>query len=81
MQTVVARFHHLNRDLAEVEVDLVGHGAQDATITGYIVAMTLDTKSHREATAAAKRILDEIGATRIKITKHGAKRSEAEART
>ena len=73
MQTVVARFHHVSRDLASLERDLVIRGADDATITGYIVALTLDEPSHHDASKAAKRILDGIGATRIKITKHGAK--------
>ncbi len=77
MHTVVARFHHLNRDLAEVEADLVAQGADDAVITGYIVAMTLDAESHREAAEAAKDILDGIGATRVKVTKHGAKHAVA----
>jgi hypothetical protein len=71
VQTVVARFNHLNRNLTEVEADLIAHGAADAAITGYIVAMTFDTESHKDATKAAKRALDNVGATRIKVTKHG----------
>ena len=77
IHTVVARFHHPNRELATVEEDLVAHGADDARITGYIVAMTLDAESHLEAVHTAKRILDNIGASRIKITKHRAKRPVA----
>jgi len=70
MHTVVARFHHVARKLAEIEDDLVGRGAVDAHITGFTVAMTFDAESHREASEAAKRILESAGATRIKITKH-----------
>jgi len=79
VHTVVARFHHPTRDLAEVEASLVAHGADGAVITGYIVAMTPDAKTHREATASAKQILDGIGANRIKITKHGTKPPKTEA--
>ena len=71
MQTVVARFNHPSRNLSEIEADLIAHGAADAAITGYIVAMTFDTKSHKDATKAAKRALDGVGATRLKVTKHG----------
>ena len=77
MQTVIARFHRLKRDLAELEDDLVGHGASDAAITGYIIALTLDETSHHDASKAAKKLLDGIGATRIKITKHGRKPANA----
>jgi hypothetical protein len=77
MQTVVARFHHLKRDLEELESDLVSHGAEDAAITGYVVALTLDEPSHRDAAEAAKQLLDGIGATRIKITKRGRKHAAA----
>ena len=77
MQTVIARFHHLKRDLDELETDIVGNGANDAAITGYIVALTLDEASHPDASEAAKKLLDGIGATRIKITKHGRKRVAA----
>jgi hypothetical protein len=73
MQTVVARFHHLERDLKELETELVGHGADDAAITGYVVALTLDESSHHDAAKAAKQLLDGIGATRIKITSSGRK--------
>jgi hypothetical protein len=81
VHTVVARFHHPSRDLAEVEAELVARGAHDAAITGYTVTMTLDAELHREAAKAAKRILDGIGATRIKVTKHGAKHATDEAPT
>lgn len=73
MHTVVARFHHLSRDLGEIEDDLVARGADDARITGFTVALTLDADSHEDAAEDARRLLDRIGATRIKITKHGAK--------
>lgn len=75
MHTVVARFHHVGRDPAEIENDLVTRGAGDARITGYTVAVTVDAASREEAAAVAQRLLDGIGATRIKITKHGAKHS------
>ncbi|MBV8258784.1 MAG: hypothetical protein JO073_13300 [Actinobacteria bacterium] len=72
MQTVVARFHHLSRDLEEIEDELRANGAPDAQITGYVVAMTFDTDSHKKAAADARRALDGMGATRIKIIKrHG----------
>jgi hypothetical protein len=77
MQTVIARFHHVNRDLDELETEIVGHGANEAVITGYIVALTLDEASHHDASETAKKLLDGIGATRIKITKHGRKRVPA----
>jgi len=69
MQTVVARFHHLGRDLEELEDMLRANGAPDARITGYLVAMTFDTESHKEAAHAGRRALDSIGATRIKVIK------------
>ena len=74
MHTVVARFHHVSREPAAIENDLVTRGAGDAHITGYTVAMTLDADSRDEAATLARQLLDGIGATRIKITKHGAKR-------
>jgi len=77
VQTVVVRFNHLSRDLGEIERDLVAHGADDAAVTGYVVALTLNTKSHKDAVKAAKRILDGIGATRMKITKRGAEPTTA----
>jgi hypothetical protein len=77
VHTVVARFHHLSRDLAELEEDLVAGGADGARITAYTVALTLDTDTREEAGEVAKRILDGIGATRIKVTKHGAKHAVA----
>ena len=73
MHTVVARFHHLGRDLAALEADLVARGARDAQITGYTVAVTIDAETHKEAVDATRRILDRVGATRIKITKHGSR--------
>jgi hypothetical protein len=69
MQTVVARFHHLSRDLGELEDELRANGAPDAQITGYVVAMTFDSGSHKEAAEAGRRALDGIGATRIKVIK------------
>lgn len=69
MQTVVARFHHLSRDLEEIEAELRANGAPDTHITGYVVAMTFDSESHKEAADAARRALDSIGATRIKVIK------------
>jgi hypothetical protein len=71
--TVVVRFHHPNRDLDEIEDDLRAAGADDALVTGYTVAMSIDAGSHKEATKAARQILDGFGATRIKITKRGAR--------
>jgi hypothetical protein len=73
VHTVVARFHHVSREPAEIENDLVTRGADDARITGYTVAMTLDAESREEAATVARQLLDGIGATRIKITKHHAK--------
>ena len=73
MYTVVVRFHHPNRDLDEIEDDLKGAGAEDAVVTGYTVGMSLDAGSHKDAAKTARRILDGVGATRIKITKRGAK--------
>jgi hypothetical protein len=48
MHTVVARFHHDNRDLSEIEKDLVEQGAEEAVITRYTVAMTIDADSRRK---------------------------------
>jgi len=73
VDTVVARFHHLGRDLDELEDALVAAGARDARITGYTVVLTFDSDSHDEATEWARRALDRIGATKIKITKRGKK--------
>lgn len=73
MQTVVARFHHESRDLAKLEEELQALGAEDAHITGYVVAMTFDAESHADAAKAARRALDRIGATRLKIIKRGQK--------
>jgi hypothetical protein len=69
MQTVVARFHHWTRDLKEIEDELRTNGAPDAHITGYVVVMTFETDSHKEAAERARRILDRSGATRIKVIK------------
>lgn len=69
MHTVVARFHHFSRDLEEIEDKLRASGAPDAHITGYLVAMTFDGESHKEAAHSARRALDGIGATRIKVIK------------
>ena len=57
MDTVVARFHHLGRDLDELEDALVAAGARDARITGYTVVLTFDSDSHDEATEWARRAL------------------------
>jgi hypothetical protein len=78
VQTVVARFHHTSRDLDEIERDMRTSGADDAVITGYTVAITFDADSHKEATKKARRALDAIGATRIKITKQSAKHTPRE---
>ena len=43
------------------------------------VEASLDAKTHREATASAKQILDGIGANRIKIIEHGTKPPKTEA--
>jgi len=77
MQTVVARFHHLSREPAEIERGLVEHGAKAALITGYTVVLTLDADSHSAAAKRARQVLDDIGATRIKVTKRGAKHAAA----
>ena len=70
MQTIVARFHHRGRDLDRLESDLVASGAESAQITGYTVALTFGAEPEEKARGAARRILDGIGATRIKIPKH-----------
>ena len=67
MHTVIARFHHLNRDLGDLESDLVQAGAEDAHITGYTVALTFDAESRERASEAARRVLDRVGATGIRI--------------
>ena len=67
MHTVIARFHHLNRDLDDLESDLVRAGAEDAQITSYTVALTFDAGSGEPAGDAARRVLDRIGATGIRI--------------
>jgi hypothetical protein len=69
MHTVVARFHHDSRDLSEIEKELVAQGAEEAVITRYTVAISINADSREEATAMAQQLLDGIGATRIKITK------------
>jgi len=69
MQTVVARFHHQSRDLDELEERLLDEGVRDARVTGFVVAMTFDAESHKEAAQAARRALDDIGAHRIKVIK------------
>ena len=73
MNTVVARFHHLSRDLDELESALASAGAQHARITGYTVVLNFDSDSHEQAAEEARKALDRIGATRIKITKRGLK--------
>ena len=67
MHTVIARFHHLDRDLDDLESDLVRAGAEDAQITGYTVALTFGAESRERAGDAARRVLDRIGATGIRI--------------
>jgi hypothetical protein len=79
MQTVVARFHHLTRDLEEIEDELHANGAPAAHITGFLVAMTFETGSHRDAAKEARRALDRIGATRIKVIKRESARPPAPA--
>ncbi len=70
MHTVIARFHHLSRDLDLLESDLVRAGADDAQITGYTVALTFTDSAEESAVEAARRALDRIGATGIKIGGH-----------
>jgi hypothetical protein len=77
VNTVVARFNHPSRDLAEIEDELVRRGVGDARITGYVVAMTVNVGSRLEAEEIARHALDRTGATKIKITKHGAKHALA----
>jgi hypothetical protein len=67
VHTVIARFHHVNRDLDALEADLVRAGAEDAQITGYTVALTFGADSRESAPDAACRVLDRIGATGIRI--------------
>jgi hypothetical protein len=67
VHTVIARFHHLDRDLDDLESDLVHAGAEDARITGYTVALTFGSDSRERASEAARRVLDRIGATGIRI--------------
>ena len=76
MHTVVARFHHSDRDLATIESGLVAAGAQDAHITGYTIAITIASDSHADASETTRHLLDKIGATHIKITKRTKKRSK-----
>jgi hypothetical protein len=73
VHTVIARFHHLNRDLGDLESDLVQAGAKDAHITGLTVALTFGGESQEEASDAARRVLDRVGATGIRIhrPRHG----------
>jgi hypothetical protein len=66
MHTVVARFHHVTRDSDEIEDTLRVNGAPDAHLTAYVVAMTFDTDSHKDAAKAAR---DRSGATCIKVVK------------
>jgi len=73
VQTVIVRFHHPSRDLDQIENDIEDAGAGDALVTGYTAALSIDAASHKEAAKAARRILDTSGATRIRITKRGAK--------
>ena len=70
MHTVIARFHHHSRDLDLLESDLVRAGADDAQITGYTVALTFTAGAEESAVEAARRALDRIGATGIKIRGH-----------
>ena len=77
METVVARFHHPARDLDELEELLGEAGASEPRITGYTVVLTFDTDSHDQAIEAARKALDRVGATRIKVTKRGAKLAAA----
>ena len=75
METIVARFHHPARDLDELETALSEAGARDPRITGYTVVLTFDSDSHEHAVKAARKTLDRIGATRIKVTKRGQKQT------
>ena len=67
MNTVIARFHHHSRDLDDLESALVRAGADDAQITSYTVALTFRDGSEKSAVDSAHRVLDQSGATRIKI--------------
>jgi hypothetical protein len=67
VHTVIARFHHLSRDLDRLESELVKAGAEDAQITGYTVALTFGGGSRERAADAARRVLDRVAATDIKI--------------
>jgi hypothetical protein len=73
VETVVARFHHPTRDLDELEELLGDAGAKAPRITGYTVVLTFDSDSHEQAIQAARKALDRVGATRIKVTKRGKK--------
>jgi hypothetical protein len=77
VETVVARFHHPTRDLDELEELLGEAGAGDPRITGYTVVLTFDSDSHEHAMKAARKALDRVGATRIKVTKRGMKQPVA----
>jgi hypothetical protein len=79
VHTVIARFHHLNRNLDELEADLVGAGARDAQITGYTVALTFGGDSREQAGEVARGVLDRIGATGIRIhrPKQGSRQGQA----
>jgi hypothetical protein len=66
VHTVIAR-SHLSRDPDLLESDLARAGAEDAQITGYTVALTFGGDSRERATETARRLLDRIGATGIKI--------------
>jgi hypothetical protein len=73
LYTVVARFHHASRDLDEIERELKASGADEAAITRFTVVMTFEGQADKDAAKTARRVLDRIGATRIKITKRGPK--------
>jgi hypothetical protein len=85
VNSVVARFHHVSRDLDQIESDLLRAGAKDAQITGYTVVLTVSADSERSAAEMARQTLDQVGATDIKIRyarpSRGPRDAEADAET
>jgi len=79
VHTVIARFHHLSRDPDDLEAELVRSGAVDARITGYTVALTFGPGSEEPIAKAARRVLDRIGATGIKIHRPKRQRPQVDA--
>ena len=77
MTTVVARFHHPSRDLAEIEQNLLAAGAEDALITSFTVVLTVEAASRDTADKLARQLLDKTGASKVKILKHRPKKALA----